>query len=251
MRFDWWTFALQTVNFAALVWLLHRFLFKPVKKLTAARRAEIEKQFEQARAAGEQADAALASVKAERAGMAAERDRVIKEAGAQADAGAAAQRQRAAAEAAELLENARKTMATERAAALAEARTVAADLGCDIARRLLGEIPMNLRAEAWLERVEQHLLSLAPQERERLAHDLSAGVPLKIVSASALPEDSVSSWRSRLQRVVGNNIVVEFATDPGLIGGVELHFPSGILRFSWHSALAAIRSELDADGAAR
>jgi len=251
MRFDWWTFALQTVNFAVLVWLLHRFLFQPVKRLTAARRAEIEKQFDAARAADAQAEAALAGVRAERAGIAAERDRFLKEAAARADASAAAQRQRSAAEAAELLENARKTIAAERSVALAEARTLAADLGCDIARRLLDEMPMKLRAEAWLERVEQHLLSLAPQERERLAHELSAGVALKIVSASPLPADSTSSWRSRLERVMGATMSVEFATDPGLIAGVELHFPTGILRFSWHSTLAAIRSELDSNGAAR
>jgi len=251
MRFDWWTFALQTVNFAVLVWLLQRFLFQPVKRLTAARRAEIEKQFEQASAADAQAETALASVRAERAGIAAERDRLLKEATAQADASAAAQRQRAADEAAEFLEHARKTLAAERSVALAEARTLAADLGCDIARRLLDEIPMKLRADAWLERVEQHLITLAPQERERLANELSAGVPLKIVSASPLPADSASSWRGRLERVMGVALAVEFATDPGLIAGVELHFPSGILRYSWHSTLAAIRSELDANGAAR
>ena len=30
MNFSWWTFALQAVNFLILVWLLRRFLFKPV-----------------------------------------------------------------------------------------------------------------------------------------------------------------------------------------------------------------------------
>jgi len=33
MHFDWSTFALQTVNFAILVWLLHRFLYRPVLRL--------------------------------------------------------------------------------------------------------------------------------------------------------------------------------------------------------------------------
>ena len=41
MRFDWWTLALQTVNFAVLVWLLHRFLYKPVLRAIDARRAEL------------------------------------------------------------------------------------------------------------------------------------------------------------------------------------------------------------------
>jgi len=45
MHFDWSTFALQTVNFAILVWLLHRFLYRPVLRLLDARRAEIDKQY--------------------------------------------------------------------------------------------------------------------------------------------------------------------------------------------------------------
>ncbi|PPC85052.1 MAG: ATPase, partial [Methylocystis sp.] len=45
MRFDWWTLGLQTVNFAVLVWLLHRLLYRPVLRMIDARRAEMEKQY--------------------------------------------------------------------------------------------------------------------------------------------------------------------------------------------------------------
>ena len=37
MRIDWWTFAFQTINVLVLVWLLSRFLFKPVAKIIADR----------------------------------------------------------------------------------------------------------------------------------------------------------------------------------------------------------------------
>ena len=40
MHFDWWTLALQTINFAILAWLLHRFLYKRVLRVIDARRAE-------------------------------------------------------------------------------------------------------------------------------------------------------------------------------------------------------------------
>ena len=30
MQLDWWTIGLQTVNFTVLIWLLNRFLYKPV-----------------------------------------------------------------------------------------------------------------------------------------------------------------------------------------------------------------------------
>ncbi len=61
MHFDWSTFALQTVNFAILVWLLHRFLYRPVLRLVDARRAEIEKQYAEARAVEAEAKAKAAA----------------------------------------------------------------------------------------------------------------------------------------------------------------------------------------------
>ncbi len=75
MHFDWSTFALQTINFAILVWLLHRFLYQPVLRLVDARRAEIETQYEAAHAAEEAAATGLEAVEKERAGIAAERRR--------------------------------------------------------------------------------------------------------------------------------------------------------------------------------
>ena len=64
MHFDWSTFALQTVNFAILVWLLHRFLYKPVLALVDARRAEIDRQFAEVHAAQAQAEVEAATKKA-------------------------------------------------------------------------------------------------------------------------------------------------------------------------------------------
>ncbi len=43
MEFDWTTFALEIINFLVLVWILQRFLYKPVMSAIAARKAAIEK----------------------------------------------------------------------------------------------------------------------------------------------------------------------------------------------------------------
>ena len=48
MHLDWWTIGLQTVNFAVLVWLLHRFLYKPVLGVIDARKAELQRQYDDA-----------------------------------------------------------------------------------------------------------------------------------------------------------------------------------------------------------
>ncbi|HEV2334269.1 MAG TPA: hypothetical protein VGS13_02110 [Stellaceae bacterium] len=251
MGFDWSTFALQTVNFAVLVWLLHRFLYQPVLRLIDARRAEIDQQYAAAAAAETKAKDRLASVEAERAGIAAERATVLQAATVQAEEAAAARRVRAEAEATGLLDGARKTIANERQHALAEARQVALDLGIALAGRLLSETPIELRAEAWIEEIGQYLAALSSPEREALVQQLPDSVHLRVVTASTLSARAAQNWRSRLQRELGDGIAVDFAVEPKLVAGAELHFPNAVLRFSWHSALAAMRAEIEADAHAR
>jgi len=243
MSFDWWTLGLQTVNFAVLVWLLHRLLYKPVLRMIDARRAEMEKQYADAAAAAAKARDELAEMEAARSNIAVEREAALKAAAAQAEEAAKARRAQAEGEAAGLLESARKTIADERGRALAEARKFAVDFGAEVAHRLLADAP---RGEAWLERIERHLASLPKPEKEALVQQLENGGSLTVVTASALAPDVAEAWRAHLGRSLGNGTSVAFDVDPALLAGAELRFPNAVLRFSWQSALASVRSELEA-----
>ena len=55
MQIDWTTFILQIVNFVVLVWLLKRFLYRPVLDAIARRRTAIEQALGEARAAEDRA----------------------------------------------------------------------------------------------------------------------------------------------------------------------------------------------------
>ena len=242
MGFDLWTFVLQSANFAVLVWLLHRFLYRPVLKIIAARKAEIEHLYQESTAAKSAAEAQLTSATAERAGIVAERDAVLSRLAAQAEEAAAARQAQAARDAAALLESAQKKLATERIEALAEARRIAIDLAADMARRLLSEIPVSLRIEGWLERVEQYLAALPAADRQSLAHQLDGGAMVRVVSAWPLPAEAGDLWPERLGRVLQRDVRVELASDPSLIAGVELYFPAAILQLTWKSELAVLCS---------
>jgi F-type H+-transporting ATPase subunit b len=246
MHLDWWTIGLQTINFAILVWLLHRFLYKPVLTMIDARKAEVRRQFDAAKEVKDKAKAQLAAVGAERAGIAAERQVALKAAAAQAQELAEARRAQAERDAQALVDVTRKSLAKEREQALDEARRVALDLGADFAQRLLAEVPMQYRAEAWIERIEQHLNTLSTAERESLAHQLGDGKSMRVVTACTLPPATTDQWKDRLRRVLGVSGGMTFEVNPHLIAGAELHFPTAILRFSWQSALAEARSEVGA-----
>lgn len=251
MHIDWWTFALQTVNFAILVWLLQRFLYRPVLRLVDARREEVAKQYQDAQDAQAKAQALRVKAESDRAEIAAERDALLKAASAQAEEAAKARRARAEQDATALLDGARKVLAKEREQALAEAQHAALDLGAQIARRLIDELPMRTRAEAWLERLEQHLAALPKAEFDRFRYQGADGGAVTVVTASALPADTTALWQGRLHERLGDGIAIAFETDPNLIAGVELHLPTMILRLSWQSALASIQSEITPHADAR
>lgn len=250
MHFNWSTLALQTVNFAVLVWLLHRFLYKPLLRMIDARRGEVEKQFADAAAAEGKVRTQLGEVEAQRAGIAAEHAAMLKAAAVQAADAATARRTQAEREAAELVAAARKSMQAERETLLAEAKGMALDLGAEIARRLLAEVPLKLREEAWLERVEQHLAKMPAADRAQLV-DGMAGAALRVVTAVALPDSVEAQWSARLHQALHDGIVVSFESDPALVAGAELYFPHAILRFSWRSVLSEMRAEVEDHGAAR
>jgi F-type H+-transporting ATPase subunit b len=247
MHFDLSTFALQTVNFAILVWLLHRFLYRPVLRIIDARRSEIEKQYAEGKAFEDRAMSRLAAVTAEHSAIAAEREAMLQQAATEGEKLGAERRAQAEREASALLTDAKKRLAAERAQALAEARRAALDLGADMAARLLAQIPGELRAAAWSDRIEQHLAALPEPERTGLSNQLVNGAHLRVVTAAPLTADAAEAWRSKLQRTLGGSIAIEFAVDPQLVAGADLHFPNAVLHLCWQNALTAMRAEIEAD----
>lgn len=57
MQIDGTTFVLEVINFLALVWILKRFLYRPVLDVLARRRAEVERTLAEGRTGMEQAEA--------------------------------------------------------------------------------------------------------------------------------------------------------------------------------------------------
>ncbi|HTT05758.1 MAG TPA: hypothetical protein VMF64_10750 [Steroidobacteraceae bacterium] len=249
MHLDRWTLLLQTVNFTVLIWLLHRFLYRPVQQLSDARRTKIQQQFAEARQLAEQAKSQLRDLEGQRAGIAAERKAALTAAGAQAQKLAAEQEVQARQEAQATLAQARETLAAEREQAERASRGVALQLAAQVALRLLLELPPELRQEAWLERITQYLSALPPQELQALRAQLTAGTALEVRTAESLPPSVQQRWQEQLQSRLDVHTRVSFAVDPGLMAGAELRFPRARVEFSWQSVLKGVRERLQVDEA--
>lgn len=240
MRVDWTTLALQLINFAILVWLLQRFLYRPVLRVIDARRRAAETSYAEAQQTAETAKRQLAQLEAQAAAAAAERAAALAEARQQAQKLVEATRAQAQRDAGALLDETRQTLAREREALLDQAQRAALDLAAAMARRVLAEIPESLRIEAWLERVEQHLRSLPAAERAELAGQLGPEAALRVVSAQPIAPQAQERWSARLREALRRDMTVSFETDPALIAGAQLCFPHATLGFSVASAVGAL-----------
>ncbi|WP_049976435.1 F0F1 ATP synthase subunit delta [Azospirillum sp. B506] len=250
MHIDGWTLALQAINFLILVWLLRRFLYRPVLAVIAERQAATERVRSEAEAARQAAEAARRSLEEQRTALPAERDRLIATARAEAEAERAALLEKARVEADHALDEARKRLSDERAQALEALQRHAADLGTQLAVRLLRDAPAGALTRSLLDEACAAVEGLNGDQRHALVDGIDP-VPVRLVLAAPLAESDTDPTRERLAAAFGRPVALEPVEDPSLIAGVELHFAHSVVRRSWKQALAEAKEEMTRHDSAR
>jgi F-type H+-transporting ATPase subunit b len=236
MNFSWWTFALQAVNFLILIWLLQRFLFKPVTAIVARRKEEIARGMTEAAAEKQSALDLQRDLQAQRAGIEAERQKAIEEQRAQLAAERKKLIDEARAEAEKIRQQAATRLSEERAAATQELFSQTIDLAVNLAERLLSELSVPSIEHAFMTRVMDYLDHLSASERAALVSHLDT-TALLVTTAHPLDAREEAEWREQLAKRIGGAAGVKFNIDPALIAGAEIALPSAILRFNWRDAL--------------
>jgi F-type H+-transporting ATPase subunit b len=247
MQIDTTTFILQLVNFAVLVWLLQRFLYRPVLAAIDRRRAGVEKTMSDARDLRADAERLRAGYESQLADWERERAR----ARAALEAELAALRAKGLADVAQSVERER-----DRHAALAAKRETdwkreteqqALDQAAAFAARLLERV-----ADAALDERLAGLLAedLAAWPAERIAPlaeaARAAGGRVSVASAHPLAEAA----RARLVQALAGCLAVEcrpeYAVDARLLGGVSVGIGPWVLQANLRDELRVL-----AGGAAR
>lgn len=241
MRIDWSTLALQTVNVVVLVWLLSRFLFRPVSDIIAKRQAAARKLIDDASRERDAAHAERERARAERASLAAARDDALKDALAQA----AAERERliAAARAdAQALRDAARAQADADAVQRAKALDARATrLAIDIAAKLLARLPDSARVAGFVDGVAASLARLPADVRASLADE---DAQVRLVAPRALTAQEAAACRAAFAASVGRPLEPDVRVDPSLIAGLELESKYANVRNSLRQDLATIEAAL-------
>lgn len=244
MRVDGWTLLLQAINFLILVWLLRRFLYRPVLAVIAERQAATDGVRAKAEGLRQEAETLRRGLEEERAALARQGDRALSDARAEAEAGRAALLEKARAEADAAAAAARAALDEERGKALAGLQDRAAGLATVLAGRLLRAASGGGVDAPLLDAACRSVEALPGPQRRALAGEDGSPVPVRLVAAGPLDGEACAA---RLSRALGRPVALTVERDPGLLAGVELHFPHSVLRHSWKQALAEAREELTRD----
>jgi F-type H+-transporting ATPase subunit b len=241
MHIDWWTFALQTVNALVLVWLLARFLFKPVAKIVAERQQSAAALMADAVKAKADALAQRQAAADEAARTAQQRGDVLSAAAAEAAKLKSSLEEAAHADAEQLRAAAEADIAKARHAAALTDADRASQLALAIAAKLLERLPQQARIAGFIDRLATELAKLPQSTREALGND---GSEVRLIAPRALETDELAACRSALSRVVGRDVDLRITVDPAIVAGLELEARHANVRNSFRADLARLQTEL-------
>jgi F-type H+-transporting ATPase subunit b len=247
MQIDWWTLALQTVNVLVLIWLLARFLFRPVAEIVARRQEQANKLLTDAATIRQQTNEARADLEQARASFVAEREMRVADARKAAEIERTMVLARASEEIAKLRAEAGAAISRDRAAMEKMLIDRTRELSVEIARRLLSRVPPAAAMDVFLAGLCQQVQALS--QAARTAFTSAAEDNIEVVTAAPLDNEEAERIRGVLIEAFGRKPPLVFRSDPAVIAGIELHTRHSVIRNSWRGDLDRIREELNRDDA--
>jgi F-type H+-transporting ATPase subunit b len=241
MAIDWWTLALQAVNALVLIWLLARFLYRPVVDAVAARQKAAGQLLTDAQEAKAAAEAERNKAVTEAAHLAKHRSEVLKAAEAEAATEKAGLLAAAAAEANKLRAAAKAEIEAARRTEAAAAEDRAGRLAVEIAGKLLDRLPREARVAAFIDGIARGLATLPEGTRASLGAD---GGAVRLTAARTVTPQEVEACHQALAAALGHPVLLEVSVEPALIAGLELEAPHAVVRNSFRNDLARLKSEL-------
>ena len=226
MSIDWVTVLAQIANFLVLVWLLKRFLYRPILDGIDAREAEIAARMGEADRAREQAAAAEADFVARQQALQAERDDLAERVRDQAQQ----QRDALLAQAHDRLEQERRETRTQLARERERFTAALYEASGETLYLLAGRALRDL-ADARLEaQIARHVVGRLTPLSDELATAVEHADKAVVTTQSPLPEPEREAIREVLAEALPG-LAVRFESDDGQSPGLDLRL--GSLQLDW------------------
>ena len=223
MLIDWFTVIAQALNFLVLVWLLKRFLYKPVLDAIDARETGIRKELADADAAKQQAHKDGEDFRNKNEAFDRERAGLLAKAEDEAKAERGKLLDAARAEADALASKRRDALKEDSANLNRELGGAARKEVFSVARKALSDLASASLEERMATIFAARLRAMAGPEKDAFAGALkSASDPALVRSAFDLGEPGRDLVRKALNETFSADVPVRFETSSGLVAGVEI-----------------------------
>lgn len=246
MLIDWFTVIAQVINFLILVWLLKRFLYRPVLNAIDAREKRI---------AAELADAARQKAEAKQQRdefqqkneifdkqRAAQFNQMIEETKKERTQILDAARQ----EANDLRAKLDAALVTEQQILQEELSRQARDEVFAIARQALSDLAGTTLEQRMTEIFLQRLRELNDEDKVNLKSVfVSSPQPLQVRSAYALPAEQHELIEAAIKETLGEDKQVQFETDAKLVSGIEMSADGQKIAWSIGDYLASLSRRIE------
>lgn len=246
MQIDWLTVLAQAINFLVLVYLLRRFLYRPVQQAMARREANIQQQLQQALEREQQAQQAAQRLREQNDALAQHKEQLMQQAAQEVQARRQALLEEARQEVQATRDAWQQQIERERPEFMRQFRSQAAQATVQVARRLLRDL-----ADADL---EQQLIKTFVKQLEEIDHDLlqalrkSAHKAQRIEVITSFEADA--DTRARLKRAVQHHLLegkereIEFRHAEPLICGIEVDVDGRRVGWTMAQSLRTLEDEL-------
>lgn len=247
MLIDWFTVGAQAINFLILVWLMKRFLYKPILNAIAAREKQVAAELANADAQKAEAKKEHAEFDHKNAVFDQQRAELLRKATDEAQA----ERQR-------LLTEARQAAAALRAKQQESLRNEERNLEQAISRRTQQEVFAIARkalTDLATTSLEERLGAIFTRRLRELDGPAKAGLaaalksasdPALVRSAFDLPAEQRAVIQNALNETFSAEVPVRFETAPDLISGIELTTNGQKVAWSLADYLASLEKGVEA-----
>ncbi|MEA3275916.1 MAG: F0F1 ATP synthase subunit delta [Pseudomonadota bacterium] len=238
MELSWSTFLLEIVNFLVLVWILKRFLYKPVLNAVARRRENIAQTLEAARQERETGEALRGQYERRLSDWEREREEQRRVLQREMDAERARRREALAAEIDDERRKAQVLADRERGEIERRLETQALRLGTEFAARLLTRVAGPELESRLVEAAREDIDKLSAEQRRSLEQALKnhAG-QVDITSARRLEGARREGLETALSDLAGGPVAFRYRVDAELIGGLQVSIGAWVLHANLRDGL--------------
>ena len=245
MLIDWFTVIAQIINFLILLFLLHRFLYKPILKTVDKRKDQMEARWHAAEEEKQTAHAEAEKHRKAQRELEAQREHILSEAKAKADEIHRSELRQAREEIAQKREQWQRALENEQSSIMANLQAEFGQQIVAVLQRILHDIANRDLEQQAVKTFQQKLHELDDETRQAIAEAFAHhDQPVTIQSGHDLPESDQDALRQTLHETnLLNGQPIHFDVSPDLLFGIRLQNPAYNLAWNAEDVFDALLDE--------